>query len=80
MSHSRSVAVILDADFTGNPRLIGADERKAPLAKPPTAYVAALSVFLLFGIAGAAWWAWFVSRDLTVAYTEGFRDIRLPEK
>ena len=43
--------------------VIGADEEKTPLAGPPTAYVIALSVVVLFGIAGAAGCVWFVSRD-----------------
>jgi hypothetical protein len=71
MSHSRNVARILSACFRGNPRAIGADEQKAPFAKLPTACVVALSVVVLFGIAGAAWWAWFVSRGLTVATQKG---------
>jgi hypothetical protein len=79
MTRSRSVAVIVGADFSGNPRVIGADEQKAPLAKLPTG-VCALSAVLLFGIAGAAWWAWFVSRGLTVAYAEGFRHVGLSEE
>jgi hypothetical protein len=56
------------------------DEQNAPLAKVAAAYAIALSVVLLFGIASAAWWAWLVSRDLTVAYTEAFRNTRLPEE
>ena len=67
MSHPGSAATILAAEFTGNSRLIGADEQKAPVAKLPTVYVVALSVVVLFGIASAAWWTWFVSRALTVA-------------
>jgi hypothetical protein len=77
MSHSRNVARILSACFRGNPRVFGADEQKAPFAKLPTACVVALSVVVLFGIAGTAWWAWFVSRELAVAYSEGFRSARL---
>jgi hypothetical protein len=80
MSHPPRFAVILGASFRGNPRVIGADEQKAPFAKLPTAYVIALSAVVLFGIASAAWWAWLVSRGLAVAYTEGFRNIRLPEE
>jgi hypothetical protein len=60
--------------------VIGADEQKAPLTKLPTAHIVTLIVVVLFGIASAAWWAWLVSRGLTVAYTEGFRNIRLPEE
>jgi hypothetical protein len=79
MSHSRNFAVIRGAYFRVNPGLSETDEEKEPLAKLPTAYVVALTAVVLFGIAGAAWWAWFVSRELTVAYAEGFRDLRLPE-
>jgi hypothetical protein len=79
MSHSNNFAVILGAYFRGNPGVIEADEEKEPVPKLPTAYVVALSVVLL-GIASAAWWAWFVSRGLSVAYEEGFREIRLPEE
>jgi hypothetical protein len=80
MSNPRGIALVLGAYLKGNPRVIGAREEKGPLAKLPTGYLAALSALVLFGIAGAAWWAWFVSRGLTVADAEGFRSVRLSEE
>jgi hypothetical protein len=58
----------------------GADERKAPVAKLAREYVVALSVIVLFAIAGAAWWAWLVSQELAVAFAEGFRQAGLREE
>jgi hypothetical protein len=58
--------------------VIGTDDEKAPLAKLPTAYLIALSVVVLFGIAVAAWWTWFASRELTAVYAEGFGKIGMP--
>jgi hypothetical protein len=69
-----------DRHLPANSCLIGADELEKAVVKLPAVYVIALSAVVLFGIASAAWWAWLVSRGLTVAYTEGFRNIRLPEE
>jgi len=71
MSRLHSVVVIAGAHLGGNPRQIGVDERTVPLAKLPTAYVVALSLVMLCGIVGAAWWVWLVSRDLTAVYARG---------
>ena len=81
MNHSHDATAILGAYFTGNPRVIGAGEQKAPVVKLPTACVVALSVVVLFGIAGAAWWAWrFVSLELIDVYVEGFRKAGIAEE
>jgi hypothetical protein len=70
----------LPALILGQPSVIGADEEKTPLAGLPTAYVIALSVVVLFGIAVTAWWAWFISREFGAVYAEGFRKAGMPEE
>ena len=70
----------LATSFARNRSLTGADGREVPVVTLPASYVTALSAVVLFGIASAAWWAWFVSRGLTVAYVEGFRNVRVSEE
>jgi hypothetical protein len=62
------------------PAFTEADEPKEPVTKLTTAYVIALSVVVLFGIAVAAWWAWFISRELAAVCAEGFHKIGMPEE
>jgi hypothetical protein len=81
MSQTRRFAAVLNPSLTRNSRLIEADEQAALVAKLPAAYVLAVSLVVLFGIASAAWWAWrFVSLELTAAYAEGFRKARMAEE
>jgi hypothetical protein len=78
MIQTRRVAAALDVFSVRNSRPIGGDAQEAPVVKLPAAYVVALSVVVLFAIAAAASWAWFVSRELTGAYAEAFRAAGLP--
>jgi len=80
MTQAHRLAAVLDASSARNSGLSGAAEQEVPVVKLPTAYFVALSAVVLFGIASAAWWAWLVSRGLTVAYAEGFGNVRLPEE
>jgi hypothetical protein len=80
MTQTRRLAVVLDASLARNSRPTGADEQETTIAKLPTAYVVVLSVVVLFGIAGVAWWVRFVSLELTAVYAEGFRTARMAEE
>jgi hypothetical protein len=42
--------------------------------------VIVVSVIVIICVASAAWWAWFVSRELTAVYAEGFRKAGVPEE
>ena len=81
MSYSGKVAANLGGPFQGNLRLVGADAQKAPVAKVPARYVAALSVVVLFVVASATWLVWRgVSREPEAAYAEAFGKAGLPEE
>ena len=78
MTLTRWLAGVLDASLARNSRLIGLDEEEAPVAKPPAAFIVALS---LIGVTLAiASMIWFLSRELAVTYAKAFRKASFPRE